>query len=136
MELAPNVNFGSAFAINYFFEPAYTTDSGMMMYYWGPNAVSSNPVLTTENASGYMPMVDKGGYFWGDLSGISARLINQPAYVAGVYVSDGVTYTTGILPYSLGQYCKSIASRDGNSTQDLAKHTAVYGYYAKIYFNT
>ena len=136
VELAPNVNFGSAFAINYFFEPAYTTDSGMMMYYWGPNAVSSNPVLTTENASGYMPMVDKGGYFWGDLSGISARLINQPAYVAGVYVSDGVTYTTGILPYSLGQYCKSIASRDGNSTQDLAKHTAVYGYYAKIYFNT
>ena len=50
---------------------------------------------------------------------------------AGFYTSDGVAYPTGIIAYSLGNYCKTVAS---NGTA-FGTATAVYGYYAKAYFN-
>ena len=134
--MTANVNFGGAFAINYYFAPAYEMDGNMTLYYWSPSKVASVSELTTDNASGWMTMELRSSMYWGDLSGISARLINQAAYVAGVYESGGVTYTTGILPYSLGQYCKNIAANEDATAQNLAMQTAVYGYYAKIYFGT
>jgi hypothetical protein len=46
---------------------------------------------------------------------------------------NGNTYSTGILPYSLGFYCGNKV-KAGGETADLAAAIAVYGYYAAIYF--
>ena len=52
--------------------------------------------------------------------------------MAAIYRSGGTVYTTKVIPYSLGRYCESIAA-NGNA---FGAATAVYGYYAKAYFNT
>ena len=129
-----NVNFGGAFAINYYFTPAYEMDGEMTLYFWDESRVTSLDELKPENAAGSMTMELRNGQYWGDLTGISARLINYKAYMAGVYTSNGVTYTTGVLPYSVAMYCKNIAANESNAARNLAMQTAVYGYYAKIYF--
>ena len=134
--LGASVNFGSAYAINFYFAPAKEVDGEMTLHYWSPYYVGGLDKLTVENSTGYMSMVWREGAYWGDLSGLSARMINLPGYMAAVYESDGVTYTTGILPISVGMYCKSVAEQSaGSEARELAQYTAVYGYYADIYFN-
>jgi hypothetical protein len=44
---------------------------------------------------------------------------------------DGVTYCTGVIPYSISTYCRNNAE---GAMGDLAYATAVYGYYADNYF--
>jgi hypothetical protein len=65
---------------------------------------------------------------------IAAKEINQTFYVCGVYEVDGQRCSTGVIAYSLGQYCKNLAGKDASSMQALAAATAVYGYYADNYF--
>jgi len=50
--------------------------------------------------------------------------------VAGLYTNGGTTYTTPVIGYSLGAYCKNIA-QGGNA---FGAATAVYGFYAKAFF--
>ena len=135
-KMYPQVSFEGAFAINYYFTPAKPMDGEMTLYYWGPNAFGSTSVLTPNNCSGSMTMEEvEDGAYWGDLTGIAAKQIDQVAYMAGVYYSDGEVYTTGILPYSLGEYCRNIAANENSDARHLAAMTAVYGYYAKDYFS-
>ena len=48
--------------------------------------------------------------------------------------TDGTTtYSSGVLPYSIGMYCNAMAN-DTNGFASFAQATAVYGYYAKQYF--
>ena len=133
---APSVSFDSAFAINYYFTPAHVPDAGMTLYYWDLETYDATDVLTTDNATGMMEMVaiDTTEGYWGQVSGIAAKELDETVFVAGVYTHDGTTYTTGILSYSLGSYCKTIAARDSSDQCSLAQATAVYGYYAKAYF--
>ena len=56
--------------------------------------------------------------------------MDETVYVAAVYTSNGVSYPTNIVSYSLGLYCKTLAN-GGNA---FGAATAVYGYYAKAYF--
>lgn len=132
----PSVSFESAFSINFYFTPKYEVDGEMTLYYWGPNRYASVSELTLDNASGSTTMTKTGsGSYWGDLIGIAAKQIDQVGYFVGVYESGGVTYSTGVIVYSLGRYCESIAAKEGNTMQALAAATAVYGYYAKDYFS-
>jgi hypothetical protein len=60
--------------------------------------------------------------------------LDDTYYVAGVYTgADGNTYCTGVIAYSVSQYCLNKAV-DGSEMQQLAGATAMYGYYAKQYF--
>ena len=129
-----SVSFDGAFAINYYFTAKGTPDNGMKFYYWNTADYLAADVLTPENATGTMDMVaGSGNQYWSQVSGIAAKEVDQTYFVAGVYELDGVTYTTGILAYSLGKYCAKLAAGT-TEQQALSAATAVYGYYAKEYF--
>ena len=129
-----SVSFDGAFAINYYFTAKDTPDNGMKFYYWNTADYLAADVLTPENATGSMDMVAvSGNQYWSQVSGIAAKEVDQTYFVAGVYELDGVTYTTGILAYSLGKYCARLAAGTTDQ-QALSAATAVYGYYAKEYF--
>jgi hypothetical protein len=129
------VSFDGAFAINYYFAPSANVSGNMKMYYWTPEAYAAASTLTVNNASGSVVMVPSGdGSYWGQVSGIAAKYLDETYYVAGVYTdTNGNTYCTGVIAYSLSRYCLNNA-KDGNAMQELAANTAMYGYYAKAYF--
>ena len=132
----PSVSFEGAFAISYYFTPSHTPDNGMKLYYWDTNAYANAINLTTANASGVVDMALNGSAYQGTVEGIAAKEIDNTIYVAGVYTCGGVTYTTGVLPYSLGEYCRDRIANGSAGMQAFATATAVYGYYAKQYFAT
>ncbi len=130
----PAISFEGAFCINYFFTPNYIPDSGIALYYWNATDYAANSVLTTANATGSLQMTGEGtGEYRGDITGIAAKALSEAVYVAAVYTSNGTTWTSGVLGYSIGAYCSSQASK-GSDVANLAKATAVYGYHAKQYF--
>ena len=126
----PTVSFEGAFAINYYVTPAFAVDNGMTLYYWDADAYAEAQELTASNATGSMKMTS-GGQYWGSVSGIAAKEIDETVYVAVVYNSDGETLCSGVIAYSLGKYCENLAA-NGNA---FGAATAVYGYYAKVYFS-
>ena len=129
-----SVSFDGAFAINYYFTAKGTPDNGMKFYYWNLADYESAEALTPENATGSMDMeLVEGNQYWGQVAGIAAQQIDETYFVAGVYELDGISYTTGILPYSIGAYCAKLAA-DTTDQQSLSAAVAVYGYYAKAYF--
>ena len=134
-QMYPTVSFEGAFAINYYFVNSLTPDDGMSLYFWNAETYENSTVLTVDNATAAMEMVCDGNRFWGEVANIAAKEMDSTVYVAGVYSSDGVTYTTGVIAYSLGGYCKGIAENPVSDAQELAAHTAVYGYYAELYFD-
>ena len=131
-----SVSFEGAFAINYYFAPSVSVAGDLTMYYWTPADYAAASVLTAGNASGSAAMVSSGdGSYWGQVSGIAAKMLDETYYVAAVYTdADGNAYCTGVIAYSLSRYCLNNA-RDGNVMQALAANTAMYGYYAKAYFS-
>ena len=131
----PSVSFDGIFTINYYFYPEHEVQGDMKLYYWDMDTYESVEELTIENASGYITMAatDDSAYC-GSYSDIAAKEIEQTLFVAAVYECDGVTYTTNVIGYSLAAYCKTIAAKEESEMKDLAKATAVYGYYANAYF--
>ena len=131
----PSISFEGAFCINYFFTPKYPPDSGITLYYWNKEDYNAADVLTTSSATGKIKLEGTGaGEYRGDIEGISAKALSEAVYVAAAYKSGGTVWTSGVLGYSIGAYCQSQAST-GNAISDLAMATAVYGHYAKEYFN-
>ena len=129
----PSVNFGGAFGINYHFVPAHAVEGEVKLYVWDCVTYSTVDALTLSNASQVISMKDAGSNaYTGRLTGIPAKNVGDTFYVCGVYESGGETYYTGVLPYSLGSYCESMAA-NSDTMRDLAEATAVYTYYAKIY---
>lgn len=114
------------------FTPNKAVDSAPVMYYWDAATYNSVSKLTAENATGVLTMVNDGNGNWGAaVAGIAAKEIDETIYVAGIYSSGGVTYPTSVISYSLGKYCQTIAANG----EEFGAATAVYGYYAKAYFN-
>jgi hypothetical protein len=122
------------FAPNYYFTPSVEVD-GVTFYYWTAEQYASVSQLTAANASGTMEMSAGAvaNKYWACLDGIAAKDMDQTIYACGVYEVDGVTYTTGVIPYSIARYCMNKVSA-GSEIQDFAAATAVYGYHAKCYF--
>jgi hypothetical protein len=129
------VSFEGAFCVNYYFTPNASVSGDMTLYIWTPEAYAAAGTLTAENAAATVTMVaGSDGRYWGQLSGIAAKSLDETYYVAGVYTDEnGNTCSTGVIAYSLSKYCISKAV-DGNAMQELAAATAMYGYYAKQYF--
>ena len=112
-------------------------DGKLIFYYWTQEDYNNATVLTSENATGSNIMSANGfsGQYWTSYTGIAAKQLDETIFVAGVYESNGKTYCTGIIPYSLGAYCLDRINKSSEATMvELAKDTAVYGYYAKEYF--
>ena len=132
--VSTSVSFDGAFSVNYYFTAKKSVDNGMKLYYWDASVYNSGVALTKENATKVTEMVANGSEYWAQVSGIAAKEIDQTIYVAAVYESEGVEYTSGVTAYSLGHYCKTTAAKETSTMKDFAKATAVYGYYAKAYF--
>jgi hypothetical protein len=130
-----SVSFDEAFSINYYYTASQPLDT-MTFYYWTEDDYLKCGVLTAENATGTMVMKGAANenQFWGKVAGIAAKQIDKTVFACGIYTVDGVIYCTGVSAYSLGFYCQKQAAGDGDM-QELAAHTAVYGYYAKRFFN-
>jgi hypothetical protein len=128
------VSFEGAFCVNYYFTPSAAVNGDMTLYIWTPEAYAAATTLTAENAT-VVPMVaGTDGRYFGQVEGIAAKRLDETYYVAGVYTdANGNTYCTGIIAYSLSKYCINNA-KPGKEMQELASATAMYGYYAKLYF--
>ena len=126
------VSFEGAFAINYYLKPNAQVDGEMKLYLWTAETYASVSQLTADNASSVITMEQRPDYYWTQVSGIPAKMIDKTYYVAGVYTdAQGNTCCTGVIAYSLSRYCMNNAS--GKMGQ-LAQATAMYGYYAENYF--
>ena len=127
----PTVSFEGAFSINYYFTPNKSVDDGLTFYYWDAETYNSVSKLTAQNATGRITMVSDGKGNWGAaVEGIAAKDMDSTIYVAGIYTSNGTSYPTNVIAYSLGNYCKTVAANG----EAFGAATAVYGYYAKAYF--
>ena len=130
----PTVSFEGAFCINYYFTPSNTPSGSLGLYYWTQSDYESAATLTPGNATGKFKMtLNENGEYHGVVEDIAAKDLGRTIYVAAGYTSNGTSYCTGVLAYSIGAYCVSQAA--GSSTmKDFAAATAVYSYYAKDYF--
>ncbi len=127
----PSVSFEGSFAINYYLETGLTPDNGVSFCYWDADTYAKADRLTTANANGVVPMNFDGTRWHAMVDGIAAKDMDKTVFIAAIYRSGGTVYTTSVIPYSLGRYCETIAA-NGNA---FGAATAVYGYYAKAYFN-
>ena len=130
----PTVSFEGAFCINYYFVPAYVPSGNVRLYYWTQQDYNAASTLTPANATGSVVMSAVDGEYHGVVEGIAAKDLDGTIYVAAGYLSNGVSYCTGVLAYSIGTYC-TIQASTATAMQPFAQATAVYGYYAKQYFS-
>ena len=129
-----SVSFEGAFAINYYFTPDRVVDGAMTFYYWTSEDYAAVDQLSPSNATGSLTLTDSGnGTYWATVDGIAAKHLDKTYYVAAVYYSDLALQCTGVISYSLSRYCMNNA-KPGKSMESLASATAMYGYYARSYF--
>lgn len=136
----PTVSFEGAFAINYYFVPAYVPENGLKLHYWLSDAYDAADVLTADNASGVLNMesnqtdTDATAYT-AIVEGIAAKNLEDTVYVAVVYSEGSNTHCSGVLAYSIGSYCQTQITSGSASMKPFAEAIAVYGYYARCYFS-
>ena len=129
----PTVLLDGAFAINYHFTPSYTPDAGITLFYWTEADYNAATTLGPNNATGRVTITGSDEYE-GIVEGIAAKDLGDTIYVVAGYRSDGVSYCTGVLPYSIGSFCVSQANNGDALMKPLAQAIAVYGCYASAYF--
>ncbi len=130
----PTIALDDAFSIYYYFTSMAEVSGEMNFYYWNADDFNAADVLSLDNATGSAVMTNEKGTYGAAIEGIAAKEINGALYACGVYTDvDGNTYSTGVLPYSLGFYCSNQAEGESD-TAALAAAIAVYGYYAEAYF--
>ena len=130
-----SVSFEGSLAINFYFMPDAQVASDMQLYIWDLEDYRNAAALTAQNATEVLTMQQQSnGSYWGQVTGIAAKEIDDTYYVAGVYTdANGNVCCTGIVAYSLSGYCMNNAY--GNMGA-LAQAAAMYGYYAAQYFRT
>ena len=130
-------SFDAAFAMNYYVNPTYIPDGDVTLYYWTEEDYAQAEALTLENASGSVVMraTDIANQFCGSIAGIAAKEMGKTIYAGAVYESDGVTYSTVVMNYSMGKYCDTIAGRETSAQRELSMAAAVYGASARDYFD-
>lgn len=131
-------SFDSAFALNYYMAPTYTPDGQVTLFYWTEEDYAAVDTLHSYNASGVVvtQLSTNGEQYWGCISDIAAKEMGQTFYVGILYKSNGVTYTSQVMNYSLGKYCDSIANNASSAQHTLAMSAALYGNAAAAYFAT
>lgn len=130
----PSISFEGNFSINYYCIPSEVPVDGVTMYYWTQEDCEAASVLTVDNASGAVQMTQESDRYGATVHGIAAKDLDRSVYVAFCYSNGTVDYCSGILAYSIGEYCTSQATGT-HALAPFAAATAVYGYYAKLMFN-
>ncbi len=130
LKKSPAISFKGAFEINYFFTPANAVDGDMTLYFWSEDTYNSVDQLTVENADKAVAMLHENGIYSASSDEIAAKYLDKTVFVAAVYRHNGVTYCSGVLPYSIATYCQDPPA----TVQDLATAAAIYGCTAKQYF--
>ena len=132
----PSVSFEGAFAINYYLTPKNTLDDTMTLYCWDLATYSSVSTLTEDNATAKITMKTAAnpGEYIGSYAGIAAKQIDETVFVAGVYESNGVRYSSPVITYSLGSYCKDQIESGSATMKAFSEATVVYGDCAETYF--
>ena len=110
--------------------PANAVDGDMTLYFWDEDTYNSVDQLTAENADKAVAMTLVDGLYNASSDEIIAKNLDKTLYVAAVYESNGVTYCSGVLPYSIAAYCQKPSA----DVAALANAAAIYGYHAKAYF--
>ena len=126
----PAISFKGAFEINYFMAPANAVDGDMTLYFWNEDTYNSVTKLTAENADKAVAMTLENGLYSASSDEIIAKNLDKTLYVAAVYESDGITYCSGVLPYSIASYCQKPPA----DVAALANAAAIYGCTAKAFF--
>jgi hypothetical protein len=130
----PTVSFEGAFSINYYFQPTTAPVGDITMYVWTQADYAAAESLSKENASYALTMeLQKNGEYKAIVENIAAKQLNDALYVSICYKTATGEYCSGVTGYSIGLYCKAQAAKTG-AMAELAKATAVYGYYAKQRF--
>ncbi len=131
----PSVTFGGAFSLNFYLAPKYEVDGDVTFYVWDADTYEAVETLLPENATDTFTCESVNGMYRGVVEGIAAKEVDQTVYVAAVYTgTDGNTYVSGVIAYSLGAYVESMAAKTG-AMADFAQATGVYAYYAKQFFS-
>ena len=132
----PSVSFDGAFSINYYLTPKKAVESGITLYCWDLATYNSVSTLTETNATTKVTMATAStpAEYFANYTGIAAKQIDETVFVAGVYTSGGVRYSSPVLCYSLSAYCADQIAKGSATMQDFAKATVVYGDAAKTYF--
>jgi hypothetical protein len=131
---AATVSFEGAFAINYYFAPNASVAGEMKLHIWTPESYAAASWLTTTNANTVTMVKQSNGTYWAQLQGIPAKALDSTYYVAATYTDTAGNYhCTGVIAYSLSKYCMSKAA--DSTMGQLARATAMYGYYASLYFS-
>jgi hypothetical protein len=129
-----SVSFDGALTINYYFTPDLAVDSSVTFYYWNAADYEKADRLAPANATGSTILQpNTNGTCWATIGDIAAKDLDDTYYVAAVYYSELTLKCTGVISYSLSQYCMNNA-RPGKPMQTLAAAAAMYGYYANQYF--
>ena len=129
----PTVSLEGAFCVNYYFTTSYAPDADVMLFYWTEDDYRNAATLSPNNATGRIAMTGDT-VFTGEIRGIAAKDLGDTIYVVAGYRSGGVSYCTGVLPYSIGAFCVSQAASGSEAMKPLASAIAVYSYYASAYF--
>ena len=127
------VTAGGALALNFRFTPAYTMDGDMTLYYWDTATYNDVSALTLSNATGSAKMTMISGAYQASVTDIAAKDIDKTIYAVGIYQSEGITYTTGVISYNLNTYFDQLAQADPACTA-VCEAAVVYCDYAKFYF--
>ena len=133
--LYPTANFSdSMFTVSYNMNTKLPISGEAKLYYWTADTYNSVSSLTKDNATGMltMSMTDTGAYSC-DLNSIGISNLDDTIYAAVVFESEGVVYCSGVVAYSMAEYCKVNAQNNSSSVQGLAQATIVLGYYVDMY---
>ncbi len=128
----PGITTGGAFEINYYVTPQYVVDGTMTLYCWSEETYQNAEKLTAENADSVTTMSVIDGQYVGSSQAIVAKDLDKTVYAAVVYESNGETYSTGVLSYSIAAYCQS--NVQNADLADMVNAIAVYGCAAKELF--
>ena len=102
----------------------------MTLYCWNEDTYNSATQLTADNADKVVNMVLENDLYTASSDQIAAKDLDETVYVAAVYKSNGISYCSGVLPYSIAAYCQKPSA----DVAALANAAAVYGCAAKEYF--
>lgn len=131
----PSVNFEGAFSVNFYFgSPKAEVGSEVIFYVWDQATYEAVDTLLPDNAIAKSTCTSDGTFYAAVVEGIAAKDVDETFYCAAIFSgTDGKTYVSGVIAYSLGYYLENQAN--GTAMPDFAKTTAVYAYYAKALFH-
>ncbi len=132
----PGANFSNTlFTVTCNLKTNKQVDGDVTLYYWDAETYASVQKLTKANATGTLKMeMSVDGAYSAEIASIAAKDLDDTIYIAAVFNSEGSTCSSGVIAYSMAEYCKLNAQNDSSLMQELAQAAIVYGYYAEKHF--